>query len=712
MGSADARDSSQDGSGMLKNLLGTRGAGACAWAGPVRARGRHVMIPEVEGEVPVVREIEELTPAWLERVVGAGPVEAVRAEAIGTGQMSQSHRVHLAYAPGAAGGPASVVVKTAAADPTSRSTGVGLGIYEREIRFYRNLAPRLGGAVAPCHAAVLDEGEGWFTLVLEDAAPAVQGDQIAGCGVEDARLAIHALAAIHAPVFADPELGAAPWLNQQTPLNQALMTQLLPAFVERYGARLADEHRRVCERLVASLDGWSAERRPPLGLVHGDFRLDNMLFGGPGSSRPFTIVDWQTVGWGPAMIDASYFLGASLSVEDRRAHERALLEEYHDELSSRGVSDLSWEECWEGYRRQCFVGVLMTVAPALLVERTERGDEMFITSLTRYAQQALDLGALELLPPPGSSRAAPLRPAPEDEDPHPPGAEELWNESWYFDAIDERADVGVWVRLGLYPNLGVCWATAFICGPGRPTAAVIDFHAPLPAHGSLTVESAGLELSLDCAEALERFVVRMTARGELHEDAADLLRGESGEPVPCELELEWQTDGEPYAYRMTTRYEIPCRVSGRARVGEEELALSGPGQRDHSWGVRDWWAAEWMWCAGRLDDGTRFHGVEFRLPDAPRLGVGYVQPPGAELKELDDVRASEEVGPDGLITAAQIALSTPGPSLAVAPLAFGPLRLLAPDGRVSLFPRAMCRVASGDGRGGLAWVEWNRNVSA
>jgi hypothetical protein len=45
----------------------------------------------------------------------------------------------------------------------------------------------------------------------------------------------------------------------------------------------------------------------------------------------------------------------------------------------------------------------------------------------------------------------------------------------------------------------------------------------------------------------------------------------------------------------------------------------------------------------------------------------------------------------------------------IEPLAFGPLRLLAPDGRVSHFPRAMCRLRCADGRGGMGWVEWNLN---
>jgi hypothetical protein len=76
---------------------------------------------------------------------------------------------------------------------------------------------------------------------------------------------------------------------------------------------------------------------------------------------------------------------------------------------------------------------------------------------------------------------------------------------------------------------------------------------------------------------------------------------------------------------------------------------------------------------------------------------------------LERVTASERVGEDGLIEAARLELEPGGLVLDIEPLAFGALRLLAPDGRVSHFPRAMCRVACADGRSGLAWVEWNRN---
>ena len=144
-------------------------------------------------------------------------------------------------------------------------------------------------------------------------------------------------------------------------------------------------------------------------------------------------------------------------------------------------------------------------------------------------------------------------------------------------------------------------------------------------------------------------------------------------------------------------------------LGDETIELAGLGQRDHSWGPRDWWSAEWMWSAGHLDDGSCFHGVEFRVPGSPPIGVGYLQPADGGVEELDAVSATEEIAPDGLIASAEIRYGDL--VLDVRPLAFGPLRLQAPDGRVSEFPRAMCAVGSADGRSGVAWVEWNRNAS-
>src|SRR5207249_10837922 len=116
-------------------------------------------------------------------------------------------------------------------------------------------------------------------------APATQGDQIAGCTVAEARLAMRELAHIHAPVWDDRELAAADWLNQPSMIDDAALSQLVAGFLERYKERIAPEHRGVVERFVGRLDGWMADRRRPFSIVHGDYRLDNLLFGKPGGPK-------------------------------------------------------------------------------------------------------------------------------------------------------------------------------------------------------------------------------------------------------------------------------------------------------------------------------------------------------------------------------------------------------------------------------------------
>ena len=653
-----------------------------------------------------LRSIDELTCDWLSAALGT-PVAEFTSQQIGTGQMSDSYRIALTYAEPTAERPRTVVLKLAAADDTSRATGASLGLYKREVRFYADLAPHIGGPLAPAHLASFDERDNTFSLLVGDAAPARQGDEIIGATRPDADAAIDALAALHRPVLGSQRLATTDWLNRESPISQDLMKALLSAFMDRYRQRIADHHQVVCERLVASFDGWlGLADAAPRGLVHGDYRLDNLLFGEADSPRPVTVVDWQTVTHGDAFIDLAYFLGCALTIENRRAWADELIVAYHAGL---GPAAPSLDGVRAGVRRQSFFGVMMAIISTMMVERTERGDEMFMTVLERHAQQVLDLAALELLPPPTASE--PLAPVDSDEGIHVPGPEALFNESWYFDFVDDARQIGGYVRLGTYPNLDRAWYTALICGPSRPTIAVIDLHAPLPDH-TLAVQTELFRATQNQIEPLRSSRATLTGTGEAYDDPAAILRGERGRTVAVELDLTWETNASPYQYRLTPRYEIPCRVHGTISVDGENLAIDAPGQRDHSWGVRDWWSMDWVWFAAHLDDGRRLHGLDLRIPGAPTIGIGYLQGPGTPIQELERVSATETIGPDGLVTHTHLLLEPGGLEIDVVPIGHGPLLLTADDGRVAQFPRSWCRFRTVDGCGGVGWVEWNRNVAA
>ena len=92
--------------------------------------------------------------------------------------------------------------------------------------------------------------------------------------------------------------------------------------------------------------------------------------------------------------------GPASTVEDRRRHGEALLDGYHRDLVAEGVTGFDRERLDAEYRYLCFGGLVMSIGASMLVKRTGRGDEMFVTSVARYAQQALDLEAEATLPRP------------------------------------------------------------------------------------------------------------------------------------------------------------------------------------------------------------------------------------------------------------------------------------------------------------------------
>ncbi len=654
----------------------------------------------------VIERPSDLTAQWLTAAIGAGDVADFTTERIGTGQMSECYRIGLTYREG--DGPASVVLKVAATDPMSRQTGQALGLYEREVKFYTDVAPRLGGPIAQCYHASYDPETGIFALLLDDAAPAEVGDEIRGASIGDAVLALTELGRLHAPVIGSHTLAEAEWLNRDAPLNQAMIGQLFAAFADRYGDAITPEQRLVCERFVNSFDAYViAEGADPIkGLVHGDYRLDNMLFGRPGSRRDLTVVDWQTVTWGPAMTDVAYFIGCALPVEDRRANYERLLGAYHQGLGPNPPINL--DDVRDGVRRQSFAGVMMAVVSAMLVERTERGDQMFLTMLERHSSHVLDTGALEVLPDPSTPPA--LTPDPVDEGPHQPGDEPLWNESWYWDFADPRQNVGGWIRLGLVPNQKVAWINALVCGPDMPTVALLDFEAPLPADPAV-VHGDGAEMRHGAVTPLQSYRVEVRGSAQEYDDPSALLRGEPGRPVDLEMDLTWTTAGTPYAYRITTRYEIPCTITGTVTIaGRSYQFESVPGQRDHSHGVRDWWSMDWVWSALHLDDGTHLHGVDLRIPGMSPVSVGYLQRQGEFVVETTSVTAQASFADNGLPLSTTIDYE-PGPvQTTIDVRGHAPVRLVGPDGRISQFPRAWVSVETADGRHGVGWVEWNRNL--
>jgi hypothetical protein len=335
-----------------------------------------------------------LTPDWLSEALGT-TVTAVTTKAIGTGQMSESARLTLTYDRPSTG-PPTVIAKFPAADPTSRSTAVQLRSYEIEVRFYQQLAPTLPIRTPRALYTDIDVTTGSFIMLLEDMAPAHQGDQLAGCSPEEAVVAVHELVGLHAPRWGVAGLADLDWLHRDPEASKEGYLVGLPllwaGFCDRYADRIGPDVRGVGEALFSNLETFLSRDTRPWTVVHGDYRLDNLLFDAS-EADPIAIVDWQTCAHGPALTDVAYFIGAGLLTDARRQCENRLVRDYHAHLLDSGVEGYDWDRCWHDYRRGTVSGLIMAVGASMLVERTERGDDMFMAMAHRHAAHAIDLDA-------------------------------------------------------------------------------------------------------------------------------------------------------------------------------------------------------------------------------------------------------------------------------------------------------------------------------
>jgi hypothetical protein len=272
-----------------------------------------------------------------------------------------------------------------------------------------------------------------------------------------------------------------------------------------------------------------------------------------------------------------------------------------------------------------------------------------------------------------------------DEAPHPPSAGQLWNESYYLDFVTADGTAGGYVRLGLYPNWDRAWYWACLVRAGQPAVTIVDHDVPLPSEAG-AVAGRDFRAGYEVTRPLE------LARATL-------------ESARLGLDLQWRTAGGVYGYSLVPRYEVPCTVTGTVRVDGQYLAVSGFGERDHSWGVRDWWTVSWLWSSGRLDDGSYLHAMR------PNLGVelpwpSFTVPPGGVLAPAPGLTVATDFTAAGRPERTRLRLA--GADLTVTPRDLVSITMTSPGGADAHFARALCTFRAADGRGGYGWTEWHQ----
>jgi len=361
-------------------------------------------------------------------LLDSASVTGIAAETIGEGEgfLGTIVRIRLSYDRKEAAAPKTVIAKFPIGLDGNRGLAEGAGVYEREIRFYRDLADRTNISKPLHYYSAMDANPmleradqleplanlipAWlirlmlplttrfnsrskrrYLLLMEDLSPAVPGNQVAGCRLSVAKAIVRNLAVMHAGWWDDPELYDIKWIAR---VNYAarLVRKVLKREANSYMAEFSPEM-PILRDLIPWLNDHIVEltnrlAEPPITLLHGDYRLDNMCVLESGTDVNVTLFDWQSIQIGRGVFDLAYFITGNLPREDALHVERELVRIYHTTLQDEGVEGYDDEICMRDYDISKLVLfyrmiVLSTDIGKLLDLGNDRGSELRAVWLER-----------------------------------------------------------------------------------------------------------------------------------------------------------------------------------------------------------------------------------------------------------------------------------------------------------------------------------------
>jgi aminoglycoside phosphotransferase (APT) family kinase protein len=268
-----------------------------------------------------------------------------------------------------------------------------LGLYAREARFYADLQPIVQARVPDCYAAISDEATGRGVVLLQDMieAGATFPGGMRALSIDQVTSGLDLLADLHSCSWERDWLSRynigkfiTPGSAQEKYLRFWDVDAIAKAIEGPVGDALPAEVRdpvRVYEAL------WRLQplyQRGPCCLLHGDAHLGNCFIT---AKNEIGLLDWQIYVVGPWAHDFTYCLVGGLSVDDRRQHERSLLQHYLGRMSQNSMVEINAEEAWINYRRFIAYGlwVWLRVPPAQQpIENTIALSERFGAAMTDH----------------------------------------------------------------------------------------------------------------------------------------------------------------------------------------------------------------------------------------------------------------------------------------------------------------------------------------
>jgi thiamine kinase-like enzyme len=267
-------------------------------------------------------------------------------------------------------------------------------MFVSEGKFFDGLADQIDLARPVCYYADYNEAAAQSALLLEDllARNVTFGRATKPLSPDTAAATLDLLARLHAKWWATgPEgwPGVNPWQLESAVTHFFSPDSWHQCLSLPRAADVPDDMRDLRRVREAVLEMWNTDANVPKCFNHADAHLGNIYFEKDGTPGLLDFQSLCTTAWAH---DVAYFLIGSLEVDERRKHERELIEHYLAQLARYGADAPRPADAWLTYRRHAILGYLMVMTP-----EGNLPEDVLKAYTDRFAQAVLDLETFEVL---------------------------------------------------------------------------------------------------------------------------------------------------------------------------------------------------------------------------------------------------------------------------------------------------------------------------
>ncbi len=349
----------------------------------------------------LLNSVDQITKDWIQQALQHGGIDApklsmVANKPIGAGSLSNTVQTRVTYNADARDFPRTVICKFHPASEVPAQIAKRLGASTREVQAARTLAKHSYAYTPKVIWANCSESGEQMNLVMEDLSHFKLGDQVEGCSIEQAEAVTDAFIALHGLHWNDQQLGQQEWLLHRDKNAEGLggsYKRGCEDFHQRFTGRLSEEDFSMIDALVPLITDAGRFQSKYRCLVHGEPRVDNIIFDMTADKPKAYLIDWQFADFANPMFDLAYLVSGSLTIEDRRKSEKELVTKYSQAIQAL-APDYSSAQAKEDFAFNLLFGLSTTVSAARSVPPGEAEDKLLITLAERNCAAIRDWDAL------------------------------------------------------------------------------------------------------------------------------------------------------------------------------------------------------------------------------------------------------------------------------------------------------------------------------